>query len=66
MIGRGSLMLPTVRFIRRTTPLPTLSAPKGKKGPAGRSQLKNVTVHDGGVVVAVRDIPEEVLSLGIP
>ncbi|EER09598.1 lupus la ribonucleoprotein, putative [Perkinsus marinus ATCC 50983] len=47
-------------FIRRTTPLPTLSAPKGKKGPAGRSQLKNVTVHDGGVVVAVRDIPEEV------
>ncbi|KAF4757980.1 hypothetical protein FOZ63_032269 [Perkinsus olseni] len=47
-------------FIRRTTPLPALSAPKGKKGQAGRSQLKNVTVHDGGVVVAVRNIPEEV------
>ncbi|KAF4750628.1 hypothetical protein FOZ63_014838, partial [Perkinsus olseni] len=47
-------------FIRRTTPLPALSAPKGKKGQSGRSQLKNVTVHDGGVVVAVRNIPEEV------
>ncbi|KAF4674546.1 hypothetical protein FOL47_009072 [Perkinsus chesapeaki] len=43
--------------IRRTTPLPALSAPK--KG-ARQSQMKNVTVHDGGVIVAVRDIPEEV------
>jgi len=46
-------------FVRRTVPLPALSASAGARGRQGKDvELKKKTQHDGGVLIKFSELPE--------